>query len=1183
MGVGRRIDSECIASGSEQSPAIPSYVFPPLPSQSTGLREDELLAITSPIECARAQTATSEPSPQSGPSIGEARSRWAPFGGEWIVARVTGVWLSLLLALGSVALPHSAAAQEYGAIEFSSAGAEKQIAVLPFRLNSEGALSFLSESLDELLAQRIEAGGEVGAVASRDLIGPDAEALLGDERSDVFLRTRAAALGLDGLVAGSVTELAGRFSVDVRVVPAGGVSATSLVLTASSDRELLERLGELADQIAVTIRGGSPERISEIRLEGAGPLEPELTRVLTVRKGAIFDQTALDADRRLLAEDPRIANIVARSVQAEEGVVVVFQVVRADRIFAGGTSAAARTGTPITELVVRGNKRVEEDAIRARLRSAVGSPVDATQIARDVKAIFAQRFFRDVRVYSEETPNGLRVVFVVEESPVVREISISGNDNIDGDKIKDALTLTTGVPLDFPLLRENRDRVSAVYRTEGYYLAEVGFEIEDITEGSVAINFDVEEKEKLKLREIIFEGNEALDDAELTDGFSTKVWNPLYSWATSWYDRTGTYAEPIFLRDLRQIEQIYTDDGYVQSRVSSPEVDPREDGLFITVQIDEGPQFSVGKLSVDGDETIDLEALRKKIRLKEGEIFSRSDLTSDVEILEAHYTDRGFFFANVNPITRTNQEGLTVDVQFTVEKGPLYFVRNVDVRGNTRTIDSVIRREIRLVEGQLYSARALQVSSFRIRRLGFFEDVAFEPNTTEDPSQLDLDVNVVERPTGSFSFGAGFSSADNFIFTASLAQTNLFGRGYGANISADIGGNSSRYFISLTDPYFLGSTFSFSATAFLTQVRFDDFEQDQQGIELGIGHPLTIDNSASIFLNYSFSQRRVEQTNNLDSLSSPVIRQVLQGEQSTSRIGLSVGVDTRNDRFAPTKGYVARAGVEYAGLGGFSKFLSLEARGGYYFGVPDWLPERSTFVVSTRMGHAFPFNVISDFELGFEGATACEDPANCTNAGNIDQLDDDIRLPLTERYFLGGLGTQRLRGFEGRSVGPRRARLQSTELATGRVYHPVGTVIRSNPATGQLTAVCNDRGGGDTFSFGNRNGVCNSITDKEYDDFDDIDEAQVIGGSAYISSSIEYRFPISEEIGLLGIGFIDGGNAFAEGDLLFDASNWRYGYGGGVLWFSPFGPLQLVLGFPVDPRADESSPVFEFSVGGLGI
>lgn len=1094
---------------------------------------------------------------------------------------------ALLVVLLASAVSAQEGPVEYGAIVFPSDRAAVQIAILPFRLNSVGSLGFLTESLDELLAQRIEAGGEVGAVATRNLETPEAIALselpANVDRSDVNLRARAEALGLDGLVAGSVTELAGRFSVDVRVVPTSrGSAAASLVLTAASDRELLDRLGELADQIAVTIRGGSPERIVDIQFEGAGPIEEALRANLSMRKGAVFDPVKLEADRRTLGDDPRVANIVARSQTTDDGVVVVYQVVRADRIFAGGATPGAASGTPVAELVVRGNKRVEEDAIRARLRTAVGSPVDATQIARDVRAVFAQGFFRDVRVFREDTPAGLRVVFEVEESAVIREITISGNDNIESDKIKDALTLTTGVPLDYPLLRENKERVAALYRTEGYYLAEVSFEIEDITDGSIAINFDVTEKEKLKLREIIFLGNEAFTEDELTAEFSTQTWK-WYSLASSWLDRTGTYAEPIFLRDLRLIEKLYTDNGYVQSRVEGPEVDAREEGLFLTVRITEGPQFSVGKLTVEGDETIDLEVLREKIRLEEGEIFSRSDLTSDVEVLEAHYTDRGFFFANVNPLTQTNQEDLKIDVAFTVEKGPLYFVRNVDVRGNTRTIDSVIRREIRLVEGQLYSARALQVSSFRIRRLGFFEDVAFEPNTTDDPSQLDLDVNVVERPTGAFSFGAGFSSADNFIFTASLSQSNLFGRGYGANLSADIGGNSSRYFVSLTDPYFLGSTFSFSATAFLTQVRFDDFEQDQQGVELGVGHSLRIDNSASLFLNYSFSERRVKQNNNLDSLASPVTRQVLQGRQSTSRIGMSVAADTRNDRFAATNGYVGRAGIEYAGLGGFSQFVSLEARGGYYFGAPDWMPDRSTFVISTRLGHAFPFNRIGDFDLSISNSTACEDPSNCTNAGNLDQLDDDIRLPLTERYFLGGLGNQQLRGFEGRSLGPRRARLRATALASGRVYHPIGTVIRSNPATGQLAAVCDDTARVSSFNFGNRNGVCNSISDKRYDDFDDPDEAQVIGGASYISNSFEYRFPISEEVGLLGIAFVDGGNAFIEGDLLFDASEWRYGYGAGVLWFSPFGPLQLVLGFPVDPRSDESSPVFEFSVGGLGI
>jgi outer membrane protein assembly factor BamA len=292
-------------------------------------------------------------------------------------------------------------------------------------------------------------------------------------------------------------------------------------------------------------------------------------------------------------------------------------------------------------------------------------------------------------------------------------------------------------------------------------------------------------------------------------------------------------------------------------------------------------------------------------------------------------------------------------------------------------------------------------------------------------------------------------------------------------------------------------------------------------------------------------------------------------------------VDTRNDRFAPTSGYAATGFIEYAGLGGFANFLSLEGRAGYYFGAPDWLFERSTFVVSTRLGYALPLNQLSDFDLPITNSEACANPSNCINAGNLDRLDNDVRLPLTERYFLGGLGNTRLRGFEGRSVGPRRPELRFTDLGSGRVYHPVGTRLISNPATGQLAAICDDSFLGQ--NFGNGNGRCNSVGDKEFDDFDDVAESQTIGGASFISSSVEYRFPISEELGLLGIGFIDMGNAFAEGELLFDASEWRYGYGGGVLWFSPFGPLQLVLGFPVDPRSNEQSPVFEFSVGGLGI
>ncbi len=1096
--------------------------------------------------------------------------------------RAISIALAIVLCAVQGLAQTSSGPVEYGAIDAEVASsAALRVVVLPFRLNSAESLGFLTGELDELLAERIEAGGQVSAVALRDLpeqAGIDID-LSEADLSDTAMRQLAKRAGLDGIVSGSLTELAGRFSLDVRVTTADpSAASTSLVLAAASDRELLDRLGELADRIAATLRGGVPDRIVELRFEGADSIEAELVGRLSLQSGDIFDAAQVEADRRVLSGDPRIANITTHTTPVEGGITLVYRVLLAERIL--GEEVRVGSELRIAEVVIRGNQRVEEEAIRARLRIEAGAIYDMGQVARDVRSIFEQGFFRDVQVLVEETPDGLRVIFDVEESPIVREIAVSGNENIDGDKIQEALTLTTGSPLDYPLLRENAERVKALYRSEGYYLATVGFEIEEIAPGSIAISFNVEEKEKLKLRKIEFEGNETYSDSELSAEFSTKTWK-FYSWATGWFDRTGTYSEPVFLRDLRLVEKQYADNGYVQSRVGEPEVIANEEGLFLKVEIVEGPQFSVGTLAVDGDETIDLEALRMKIKLDEGNVFNRSNLTADVETLEAHYTDRGFFFANVNPITQTDQESLTVNVQFVVEKGPLYFVRNVDIHGNTRTVDKVIRREIRLVEGQLYSARALQVSNARIRRLGFFEDVSFEPNTTDDPSQLDLDVSVVERPTGAFSFGAGFSSADSFIFTASLSQSNLFGRGYGANISADIGGNSSRFFISLTDPYFLGSTFSFGATAFITQVRFDDFEQDQQGVELTLGHPLTIDNRASISLRYGFSQRKVKQDSSVNALAAPISRQVLQGQQSESNLGLSLGIDTRNDRFAPTAGYVATGGLEYAGLGGFSRYLSLEARAGYYFGAPEWLFDRSTFVVSSRIGYALPFNETTDFDLVGQSSTVCADPANCINSGDLDHIDNDVKLPLTERYFLGGLGSTRLRGYEGRSVGPRRSELRFTNLSSGRVFHPVGTRLISNPATGQLQALCDDTPG--SGNFGNGNGKCNTTGDKRWGDFDDTDETQEIGGSSYISSSFEYRFPISEEIGLMGFGFIDGGNAFIEGDNLFDPTEWRYGYGGGVLWFSPFGPLQLVLGFPVNPRSGEQSPVFEFSVGNLGI
>jgi len=233
------------------------------------------------------------------------------------------------------------------------------------------------------------------------------------------------------------------------------------------------------------------------------------------------------------------------------------------------------------------------------------------------------------------------------------------------------------------------------------------------------------------------------------------------------------------------------------------------------------------------------------------------------------------------------------------------------------------------------------------------------------------------------------------------------------------------------------------------------------------------------------------------------------------------------------------------------------------------------------MGYALPFNELSDWDLAVDDTTFCDDPSRCENVGRLDQIDTNLKLPLTERYFLGGIGSYQLRGYRARSLGPRRAILQRTGLTgEGDLFHPVGTTVEYDTVNDKLVAVCNDQG---LFTQGNGNGVCNELNTQNLDDFGDLYETDVVGGNSFISSSFEYRFGISEQVGLQGVVFVDGGNAFYEGQNMFDVTQWRYGYGGGVLWFSPFGPLQLVLGFPVDPEAFEESPVFEFSVGGFGL
>ncbi|MCP4038536.1 MAG: outer membrane protein assembly factor BamA, partial [bacterium] len=997
--------------------------------------------------------------------------------------RCVGLLACLWLGLQASAFAQEPAATERdpatpGGAASTEVSERTAIAVLPFRIHSARPLGYLTQSLSDLLASRLEATGKV-EIASSLRVG---DALAGDVRGELSeeeLRALARTLDVRAVLSGSITELAGRFSLDVRLTPAGGGRSESIAIIAESEEELFGRLGELADRSVAALSGTDRDTIVHVSFEAAGEIEDELRGELEYVAGKVYEPAEVQKDRARIEEHPGVALVSLEVVRGSEGVELVYRVVRSERLF--GAAARDREGANIGAVVIRGNRRIDADAILSRVGAREGVPLNEGQVAADIRSIFELGFFGDVKAFVDDGAQGKLLVYEVVENPVVRQISISGNDNIDADKIKEILTLTTGSTLDRSLLKQNSERINALYRAEGYYLAKSGFTIESIVEGSVVVHFEVEENEKLRLKKIHFAGNEAFSERELRADFATKLWRP-WSLLTSWFDRSGTYSEPIFMRDLRGIEKMYSDIGYLQVELSEPKIDASEKGLEITVAVREGAQFEVGKLDITGDDSMDFEALLTKLQLETGEIFNRSHLTEDVEILERHYTDRGFYFAGVQPATKLNAEDDTIDVEFQVKKGPLYFIRHINIAGNTTTVDPVIRRELKLVEGQLYSARDVQISNSKVRRLGYFEDVSFEPDPTDDPSQLDLAINVAERPTGSFSFGAGFSSQDKLVFTASLAQANLFGRGYGVNFQVDLGGRTSRYNISLRDSHFLGSDFSAGLSLFLTRVNFDNFKQRQRGFDLSLGHSLREDNTASGFVRYSYSTRRIEQDTGVNA-SAPVFRQILQGNESSSLIGLSARSDTRNDRFSPTAGTVYGGTLEVSGLGGFAKFVRLEGRYSWYLGAPSWLFDRSSFVLSTRIGYTYSFNELSDYDFqGFEGATICDNGA-CDNAAPLDEIDRSLTLPLTERYFLGGIGAFQLRGYKARTIGPRRAilyRVDETsgfpDPAEGKVFVPVGRRFD----TTAKRAPCEDeeQDPNNVFSIntqGDKDGKCNKI------------------------------------------------------------------------------------------------------------
>ena len=865
-------------------------------------------------------------------------------------------------------------------------------------------------------------------------------------------------------------------------------------------------------------------------------------------------------------------------------------------------------GVPVVDVRVIGNRRIEQAAVRAAIRTEPGSRANSGVIADDIRRIYALGFFRDVLVGADSVPGGQVLTYQVIENPIIRRVTIAGNENLESKDITENLTLTLGSTIDYPQVIENKQRIGAMYQQKGYYEAEVSYVVEQLSAEAVSVDYEVAEGRKLRLVKVEFNGNEAYSDRQLMRGWETKPWGWTSSISHFW-DKSGRYAEGIFFQDRSKVRERYMNNGYIRVDISEPRVEVTDDGIEVAMDISEGPQFTVGSVGIAGDSTLDRDELLRYVALDDGDVFSRGTLTDDVERVKYRFADRGFYAAEVKPRTDVDPDKLTVDILFEVDKGELFFVDWIQVAGNTRTRDKVVRRELSLDEGALYSYGAVERSKARVRRLGYFEEVNVEAEETDD-GNIGVTVDVVERPTGSFSFGAGFGSVDGFLLTTAIRQDNLFGRGYSVSASVDFGGSRRFGSLRFANRALFGSPAGFSVSGNINDWEFSDFDQSVRGFSFDVSYPLD-EGETRVSSGYGFSSRKIDDFE-LEDSASLLQREELQGNTSTSLLNFSLWQDTRDDIRFPRNGHNTSFNLEFAGLGGDSEFLRLGGRSTFYKPMKRWLGFDSTFVFNSRIGWSLPFNKVTDFDLPTcPGGAAADSPCGLAladvNLEQITALDDDLELPLSERYFLGGVGGFQLRGFEQRSVGPRRATLGSYQELPFRLRNNFsGGLIAQGACTNEFAIASTDPGEGRDFvfatagnvreigvdvaggacSYGQENGLFapatlgnESFLETDVDNFGDLDFTDVIGGNKMFLMNLELRFPISEELGLEGSFFFDMGNAFAENESI-NPADFRLGTGVGATWFSPFGPILLTLGIPLDPLEDEKASVFEFSLGG---
>ncbi len=648
----------------------------------------------------------------------------------------------------------------------------------------------------------------------------------------------------------------------------------------------------------------------------------------------------------------------------------------------------------LQRIEIKGSQRVEQATILSYMDLKVGDVVDNSSTDRALKSLFSTGLFADVRVEQRGS-----VVYVdVVENPIINDIAFEGNKKIKDEELLSEIQLRQRQVFTRTKVQSDVARINQIYRRQGRFGAFVEPKIIQLDQNRVNLVFEIQEGDVTKVKAIRFVGNKHYDDSKLRTVISTKN--------SAWYrflSSNDRYDPDRLSFDQELLREFYLSQGYADFQILSAvaELSKDQDSFFITITVEEGPRYKFQDTEIDSRiRNLDVSALKDTITFKKGKWYDADKVKSTVSNMTDELGDMQYAFVDISPDVRKNKEARTVDITFVINETPRVFVERVNVNGNIRTLDKVLRREMEIVEADPFNRSKLAQSERNIRNLNFFETVDVEVSPGSAPDKTVVDINVQEKSTGEISVGAGFSSADGPLADFRIRERNLLGRGQDLSLGALLAGERSQVDLSFTEPYFLGRDLSAGADLFKTTRDFQDessFDQDRVGGALRLGYPLSQNWRQTL----RYQLERNEITNVDDDASLFISAQ--EGVRTTSSISQRLAYDTRDSNTFPTNGVTYWLDTELAGLGGDANYISGRSGASYYYPIADkWV-----------------LNVLGE-------------------VGAIESYGDD-EVQINERFFIGD---STLRGFERSGIGPRD---EATGDALGGNYFYRNTVEMSFP------------------------------------------------------------------------------------------------------------------------------------------